>query len=86
MQTLGAVTIIQLISMLTVGYMSWCTFSSLFKLKVFSLYSLVPHHHSDESSLLWFTGYLFKLTFPLCYNFLNLIKDQDDSVFSDVRL
>ncbi|KAI8588706.1 LMBR1-like membrane protein-domain-containing protein [Geranomyces variabilis] len=60
-------------------YMCTCAYSTLFKIK-FMDYYLVPEHHTDEGSLMFIGSYLCKLTFPLCYNFLNMVEDEK-SVF-----
>ena len=41
---------------------------------------MVREHNTDEGSLLFVGSYLCRLTFPLCYNFLNMVQD-DESVF-----
>ncbi|KAI7856552.1 LMBR1-like membrane protein-domain-containing protein [Circinella umbellata] len=56
----------------TLTYMCLCVYTSLFKVRFFNLYLLIPNHHTDENSLLWFTGYLCKMMAPLCYNYINL--------------
>lgn len=67
-------------------YMCVCTYSTLFKLKILDFYQMVPEHHTDEATLLFVGGYLWyiisyidssRLTFPLCYNFLNMISLAD---------
>ncbi|KAI8812480.1 LMBR1-like membrane protein-domain-containing protein [Cladochytrium replicatum] len=73
--------ILQIVSTSFVLYMCTCAYSSLFRVKIFDIYELVPQHHSDEGSLLFIAAYLCRLTFPLCYNFLNMVNDEEDSVF-----
>ncbi len=86
-----------MVCVVLITYMCACTYSSLFKVK-FLDYKLVPEHHSDEGSLLfvgsylWFVCLLYKppfilssrLTFPLSYNFLRMVKDEDNSIFVQV--
>lgn len=72
---------IEAMSIIAITYMCACAYSSLFKVRVFDIYALVPNHHTDEGSLLFVAAYLCRLTFPLCYNFLNLLTDQDDTMF-----
>ncbi|KAI8581661.1 hypothetical protein K450DRAFT_230566 [Umbelopsis ramanniana AG] len=62
---------VEVMSFLTLTYMCLCTYTSLFRLKVFNLYLLVPNHHTDENSMLWFTGYLCRMM----YVFLDFLKD-----------
>ncbi|RCI06896.1 LMBR1 domain-containing protein 2 [Rhizopus stolonifer] len=66
---------LQIIAFFTLMYMCICVYSSLFKIRFFNLYLLIPNHHTDENSLLWFTGYMCKMMAPLCYNFINLAVD-----------
>ncbi|KAJ3093164.1 LMBR1 domain-containing protein 2 [Quaeritorhiza haematococci] len=73
--------VLELVSIAFILYMCTCAYSSLFKIKIFDYYQLVPEHHSDEGSLLFVGAYLCRLTFPLCYNFLNMVADHDNSVF-----
>ncbi|KAJ9052183.1 hypothetical protein DSO57_1036790 [Entomophthora muscae] len=84
--------VLQLISAILLLYMSWCAYSSLFQLKVFNYYVLVPNKHTDENSLLFCGAYLCRLAIPLYYNFLllsssdqkNLANSPNDIVFSDL--
>ncbi|KAI8985114.1 LMBR1-like membrane protein-domain-containing protein [Pilobolus umbonatus] len=76
---------VEIVSFFTLLYMCMCVYSSLFKVRFFDLYLLIPNHHTDENSLLWFTSYMCKMVPPLCYNFINLASDlssTSDSVFS----
>lgn len=66
-------------------YMCLCAYSTMFKVRFFD-YRLVPEHHTDEGSILFVGAYLCRLTFPLCYNFLNMASEEDDSVFIAVTI
>ncbi|GAN05444.1 LMBR1 domain-containing protein 2-like [Mucor ambiguus] len=66
---------LEIMAFFTLMYMCICVYSSLFKIRFFNLYILIPNHHTDENSLLWFTGYMCKMMAPLCYNFINLAVD-----------
>ncbi|KAI8325664.1 hypothetical protein GQ54DRAFT_191228 [Martensiomyces pterosporus] len=63
---------IELTSIVIIAYMCLCAYSSVMKLKIFNVYSLESHHHTNERSLLFCGAYLCRLMFPLCYNFLNM--------------
>ncbi|KAI9316887.1 LMBR1-like membrane protein-domain-containing protein [Dichotomocladium elegans] len=66
---------VEFMSFFTLMYMCICVYTSLFKVRFFNLYLLIPNHHTDENSLLWFTSYLCKMMAPLCYNYINLAGD-----------
>jgi hypothetical protein len=71
------------VSMGIILYMCTCAYSTLFKVRFFD-YKLVPRHQTDEGSILFVGAYLCRLTFPLCYNFLNMASDTEDSIFIEV--
>ena len=64
---------IEVISSLTMAYIAFCAYSTLFKVRVLNLYYLAPHHQTDEYSLIFSGMMLCRLTPPMCLNFLSLI-------------
>ncbi|KAJ3213392.1 LMBR1 domain-containing protein 2 [Dinochytrium kinnereticum] len=72
---------VEFISITFLLYMCTSAYSVLFQLKIFDYYVVVPDHHTDENSLLFVGAYLCRLMFPLCYNFLNMAQDDQNSVF-----
>lgn len=48
--------ILQSICFLMVSYLALCTYSALFKLKLFWFYRLLPHQQTDENSILFSAG------------------------------
>ncbi|CAO3579816.1 unnamed protein product [Absidia cylindrospora] len=79
---------IEVLSFFVLTWMCLCVYTSLFKIRFFNLYLLIPHHHTDPNSLLWFTGYMCKMMAPLCYNYINLLgsteilRNKSETVFS----
>ncbi|KAI8373037.1 LMBR1-like membrane protein-domain-containing protein [Radiomyces spectabilis] len=81
----GNYAAVEIMAFLTLMYMCICVYTSLFKIRFFNLYILIPNHHTDENSLLWFTGYMCKMMAPLCYNYINLsgnVASTNSSIFS----
>ncbi|KAI8621628.1 LMBR1-like membrane protein-domain-containing protein [Chytriomyces sp. MP71] len=76
---------LEFISISFLIYMCTCAYSTLFKIKIFDYYVIVPEHCTDEPSLLFVGAYLCRLTFPLCYNFLNMVSDDENSVFVEYQ-
>eukprot|EP00003_Mantamonas_plastica_P022724 TRINITY_DN3922_c0_g1_i3.p1 TRINITY_DN3922_c0_g1~~TRINITY_DN3922_c0_g1_i3.p1 ORF type:complete len:616 (+),score=161.65 TRINITY_DN3922_c0_g1_i3:283-2130(+) len=66
---------LQILVFFTLGYLALCCFYSLFKLRLFSYYQLLPKQQSDANSLLFSAAYLCRLTVTLAYNFLNMIHE-----------
>ncbi|KAJ2795170.1 hypothetical protein H4R20_005969, partial [Coemansia guatemalensis] len=88
LRTLGLSYIaIEIVSIVFIAYMCLCAYSSVMKLRIFNIYSLESHHHTNERSLLFCGAYLCRLMFPLCYNFLNMAGSGvggDPSIGGDV--
>lgn len=64
---------LELIGFLTISYLCFCAYYTLFKLRVFNYYYLAPNHQTNEYSLIFSGMLLCRLTSPLCYNFLGLV-------------
>lgn len=64
---------IELFSMLTLCYLCYCAYSTVFRIKFLNLYYLAPHHATNEHSLIFSGMLLCRLTPPMCLNFLGLI-------------
>lgn len=56
------------------GYMVITSFWSVFRLRVAGWYGLYPDHNTDTASLIWCSSVLCRLTAPLCYHFLLLVR------------
>ncbi|CAK9294381.1 unnamed protein product [Gordionus sp. m RMFG-2023] len=77
--------LVEVVSISTLTYLSLCAYFTIFKLRIFDLYCLLPNHHTDEYSLLFAGMLLSRLTSPLCLNFLSLIHmDQGYAVSSTI--
>uniref|UniRef100_A0A3P8Z121 LMBR1 domain containing 2 n=1 Tax=Esox lucius TaxID=8010 RepID=A0A3P8Z121_ESOLU len=69
----------------TIFFLCVCIYSTVFRIRVFNYYYLVPHHQTDAYSL-QFSGMLFcRLTPPLCLNFLGLIH-MDSTISHQQRI
>ncbi|EGG17875.1 hypothetical protein DFA_08876 [Cavenderia fasciculata] len=64
---------IQFILFFPLGYEALTTYSTLFKIRIFNYYRLIPHQHSDSNSIIFSAAYLCRLAAPLCYNFTTFI-------------
>lgn len=64
---------IELFSMMTLCYLCYCAYSTVFRIKFMNLYYLAPHHATNEHSLIFSGMLLCRLTPPMCLNFLGLI-------------
>ncbi|XP_064604856.1 G-protein coupled receptor-associated protein LMBRD2-like [Liolophura sinensis] len=64
---------IELASIIVIGYLCICAYSSIFQIRILNYYYIAPHHQTDENSLLFCGMMLCRLTPPMCLNFLGLI-------------
>lgn len=67
----------QIFCLVVIFYMALCAYTTLFKIKIFNFYRLVPHQMSDGGSIMFSANYLCRLAAPLSYNFLSLINLRD---------
>uniref|UniRef100_H3DED4 LMBR1 domain containing 2 n=1 Tax=Tetraodon nigroviridis TaxID=99883 RepID=H3DED4_TETNG len=76
---------IEVVCFVTILFLCVCTYSTVFRIRFFNYYYLVPHHQTDAYSL-QFSAMLFcRLTPPLCLNFLGLIH-MDSAVSHQDRI
>ncbi|VDD79335.1 unnamed protein product [Mesocestoides corti] len=59
-------------SFLSLGYLGFCVYFTAYRLRFFNYYRLVPNHHSDAISLIFYGYMLCRVTPSLCLNFLCL--------------
>lgn len=64
---------IEFVSMITLCYLCYCAYSTVFRIRLLDLYYLAPHHQTNEHSLIFSGMLLCRLTPPMCLNFLGLI-------------
>ncbi|XP_055522557.1 LMBR1 domain-containing protein 2 homolog [Wyeomyia smithii] len=64
---------IELFSMMTLCYLCYCAYSTVFRIKFLNLYYLAAHHQTNEYSLIFSGMLLCRLTPPMCLNFLGMI-------------
>ena len=75
----GAVSSFLIQALITIPplWMFYCCFWSLTRLKVAQWYGLYPNHNTDTISLMWCGGMLIRISFPLVYNYLFVLRIPD---------
>ncbi|KAH9280530.1 LMBR1 domain-containing protein 2 -like protein [Echinococcus granulosus] len=71
-QTITSYNLIAFVSFAFLGYLGFCIYFTAYRLRFFNYYRLVPNHHSDAISLIFYGYMLCRLTPSLCVNFLCL--------------
>jgi hypothetical protein len=61
---------LEFVTLITVLYMCVCTYSVIFKIRLFNFYYLVPNRQTDASSMLFASIAITRLTAPICLNFV----------------
>ncbi|XP_071339208.1 G-protein coupled receptor-associated protein LMBRD2B-like isoform X1 [Trachinotus anak] len=64
---------IEMACFISIFFLCVCVYSTVFRIRVFNYYYLVPHHQTDAYSLQFSSMLFCRLTPPLCLNFLGLI-------------
>lgn len=77
--------LMEIFSIISIGYLAICAFYTVFKMRIFNIYYLATNHQTNEYSLLFSGMLLCRLTSPLCLNYLclvqrdsHIIKQRDD--------
>lgn len=64
-------------------YLIVCSYWSLFQLRIFRYYRLIPGQHSDANSIIFSAAYLCRLAAPLALNFIHMLK-LEGTMFQEV--
>lgn len=64
----------QALSIGIVAYLSVCAYFTVFRIRIFNLYNIFPHHSTDEYSLLFSAMLFTRLALPICLNYLYMIQ------------
>lgn len=75
---------LELFCFISIAYLCFCAYWTLFQIKLFNIYFIAPNHQTDDYSLLFIGMFLCRLTPPLCLNFLGLVHL--DSRISDGKI
>jgi len=76
---------IEFACVVTIFYLSFCAYYTIFKMRIFNYYNLVGNHQTNENSIIFCGMMLCRLTPPLCLNFLGLIH-LDSHVTQEVNV
>ncbi|CAD8176346.1 unnamed protein product [Paramecium pentaurelia] len=72
----------ELILLLPLLYMMFCTYYGLFAMKISGLISFNKHHHTDAPSLMFGSINFARVSFPLCFNFIQITDILEDQTTS----
>ncbi|KAL5965170.1 hypothetical protein TSMEX_007108 [Taenia solium] len=84
-QTITSYNFVVFVSFVFLGYLGFCICFTAYRLRFFNYYRLVPNHHSDAISLIFYGYMLCRLTPSLCVNFLCLAHLDSHVLFSSVN-
>ncbi|GAM25364.1 hypothetical protein SAMD00019534_085390 [Acytostelium subglobosum LB1] len=72
---------LQIFCFIPLLYMAICAYTTLFKIRIFNYYRLVPQQQTNSLSIMFSSNYLGRLAAPLSFNFIQ-ICGMNDSSFS----
>jgi hypothetical protein len=64
----------QLLVLIPIAFLAKSTYYALFSLKLSGFYGLYDHNNTDPSNLAWSAYFMARMSAPLSYNFILLIK------------
>lgn len=68
------ILLLNLLCLIPLLYLLYTSLYGLFKLKLAGFYSMHDNQHTDSISLLFLTGFMCRIGFPLCLNFVQVLK------------
>jgi len=83
---LNSIILLNLSCVLPLIFLFICTFSGLFSFKLGGVYSMHNNQHTDSNSLLFLASFMCKVGFPLCINFVNMLKLDIHTSLEEVRI
>lgn len=79
-----SIVLINLTCVLPLVYLFLCTLSGLFHIKLSGIYSMHSNQHTDSNSLLFMASFMCKIGFPLCLNFVEILKLDTKTALGEV--
>ena len=70
----NSILTINLMVLLTLIFLFLTTLYGLFNLKIYGIYHISKSQNTDASSLLFLTSFICKIGYPLCLNFVYILK------------
>jgi hypothetical protein len=52
---------VEIVSLAFLGYMLLCCVNSIFRIKIFNMFSIHPYHHTSDVSMCWFSSLMCRL-------------------------
>lgn len=68
--------LINLFVIIPLLYTTICSLYGIFNLKVYGIYHISNSKNTDANSLLFLSGFMCRIGFPVCYNYLQMLKLQ----------
>ena len=69
---------------LYLAYLCLCSLVGCFNFKISGIYSIHSNQHTDSNSLLFLSSFMCKIGFPLCLNFINMLKLNTKTALEEV--
>ncbi len=68
------ILVLNLLCLIPLIFLFFTALHGLFKLKLTGFYSMHKNRHTDSISLLFLAGFMCRVGFPLCINFIQILK------------
>lgn len=73
-ETSKNIYLINLCVIIPLLYTTVCSLYGIFNLKVYGIYHISNTKNTDANSLLFLSAFILRIGFPVCYNFLQMLK------------
>jgi len=76
--------LLNLACVIPLTYLFVCSLSGLFHIKLSGVFSMHRNQNSDTNSLLFLASFMCRIGFPLCLNFIQILKLNTDTVLGEL--
>ncbi len=79
-----SVFLVHIITVIPLGFLFYACLFGMFNLKIAGLFGMYKNNHTDATSLLFMSSFMCRIGFPLCINFVQILKLKKRTVLEEI--
>lgn len=80
----GSIVVLHILILTPLLYIFSASIFSLFNLRLSGVYGMYKNNHTDSTSLLFLSSFMCRVGFPLCINFVQILKLGKKTILEDI--
>lgn len=76
--------LVHIITVIPLGFLFYACLFGMFNLKIAGLFGMYRNNHTDATSLLLMSSFMCRIGFPLCINFVQILKLKKRTVLEEI--